>query len=160
MHEIRIQEDVFDHLFESSGEILAPLIFGTDYLVSGNVVMNWNEGYFTGEQDDIVHNHQLVCQEEAVADVIINYLTQYKVKTESTNLSSQFQLLYQSKHFSREHTTVLLYYRLCMRIDFLLVTNNSWISQWKAKDQTFILTSLWIMVWGEKFIHMVSIYST
>jgi hypothetical protein len=40
MHEIRIQEDVFDHLFESSGEILAPLIFGTDYLVSGNVVMN------------------------------------------------------------------------------------------------------------------------
>jgi len=91
----------------------------------------------TGERDDIFHNHQLVCEEEIVADVTnkLSYLTQNYVKTESKNLSSQFKLLprilrlYLRKHFSREHTTVLLYYRLCMRIDFLLVTNNSWISQ-------------------------------
>jgi hypothetical protein len=69
MLEIKIQEDVFDHLFVSSAEILAPLIFGIDYLVSGNVVMNRKEGYFNGERDDIVHSHQLVCEEEIVPDV-------------------------------------------------------------------------------------------
>jgi hypothetical protein len=95
MLEIKIQEDVFDHLFVSSAEIVVPLVFWIDYLVSDNVVMNWKEGYFTGERDDIVHNHQLVCEEEIVADVTnnVSYLTENKVKTESTNLSSQFQLL-------------------------------------------------------------------
>jgi hypothetical protein len=167
MLEVKIQDYVFDRLFVSSAAIVAPLIFGIDYLVPGNVVMNWTEGYFTDERDDIVHNHQLVCEEEIVSGVTKNlsYLTQNNVKTESTNFNSQFKLLprifrlYLRKHFSREHVTVLLYYRLCMSTDFLLVTNNSWILQWKSKDHIFILTSLWIMVWGKKFIQMVSIYS-
>jgi hypothetical protein len=92
MLDIKIEENVFDHLFVSSAEILAPLIFGIDYLVSGNVVTNWKEGYFTGERDDIVHNPQSLCEEQIVADGTneLSYLTQNKVKIESTNLSSQF----------------------------------------------------------------------
>ena len=57
MFAIKTQEYVFDNLFVSSTEIVAPLIFGTDGFVSGNVVMNWKEGYFTGERYDIVHNY-------------------------------------------------------------------------------------------------------
>jgi len=40
MFAIKTQEYVFDNLFVSSTEIVAPLIFGTDGFVSGNVVMN------------------------------------------------------------------------------------------------------------------------
>lgn len=40
MLEVKIQDYVFDRLFVSSAAIVAPLIFGIDYLVPGNVVMN------------------------------------------------------------------------------------------------------------------------
>jgi len=44
MFAMKTQEYAFDHLFVRSAELVAPLIFGIDCLVSGNVVMNWKEG--------------------------------------------------------------------------------------------------------------------
>jgi hypothetical protein len=43
--EVAIQEDVSDHVFLVSAQIVTPLILGTDYLFSGNEVTSFKEGY-------------------------------------------------------------------------------------------------------------------
>ena len=42
MLEVPIQEYVPDNVFLVSDQLVAPLILGTDYLLSSNVVMNFN----------------------------------------------------------------------------------------------------------------------
>ena len=58
------------------------------------------------------------------------------------------------KHFSRDHTTVLLRYRLCMRLDFLHVTKHSWISHWYAYFDASLNNGL-----RGKNLYIFSIYS-
>jgi hypothetical protein len=56
-------------VFLVSAQLAAPLILGTDCVLSGNVVMNFKEGYLTTDRDCVVHKHQFICEEETAAGV-------------------------------------------------------------------------------------------
>ena len=101
MLEIKIQEDVSDHVFLISAQLVVPLILWVDYLLSGNVVMNFKEAYFTSERDGIIHKHQFICEEEIVADIPEDLISRSNIsrchipnsKTKDTDTVISFQVL-------------------------------------------------------------------
>jgi hypothetical protein len=75
-----IQEDVFDRVFLVSAQLVALLVLGIDYVLSGNVVMNFNEGYLTTDRDGVVHKHQFICEEETAAGVTEDLIPRAKFR--------------------------------------------------------------------------------
>lgn len=79
MLEVTIQAYVSDNVFLVSDQLVASLIFEIDYLLSSNVVMNFNEGYFTTERDGIIHEHQFMCKEEIAASITEDLISRTEI---------------------------------------------------------------------------------